>query len=86
MINRPSSRVRAFAVGFIAVLVPAAICAAQIDYQNPGYQWGRQNCGPRTSSNRTYSQCKTCCSAGRYNHRYPADDHASCLHFCLRAF
>lgn len=63
----------------------AAMAMAPVDYTNPGYQFGRTNCG-LAQGVRRFSSCVRCCSKGALMTHYPADEGFSCRGFCVRAY
>lgn len=77
------NRCGAFALGFILSLSGAAALANSWN-RTPGYEWGRNNCGPATGNRRSYASCVSCCMSGAQNENYPADEAGGCNHFCKR--
>ncbi|MBL8745109.1 MAG: hypothetical protein JNK58_02000 [Phycisphaerae bacterium] len=91
------NRTRFTSVLFVASLVVGAGVGATlsaalppVDYNNPGYQWGRTHCGPSrtTGGKSSIEQCKNCCRSGaRDDETFPVDHGAQggCEAFCDRA-
>lgn len=85
MRNR-ASKVVAFGSGIVlSLLLSLPVLASR--YNNPGYEWGRTQCGraPGTGGVRSAAKCRACCGAGAGAH-YPAGDELDCRHFCNRAY
>ncbi|MBL8745106.1 MAG: hypothetical protein JNK58_01985 [Phycisphaerae bacterium] len=79
-----STRSGSFGFGLAMSLAIALPVLAQL-YSTPGYEYGRANCGPRTSNNTTAAQCKVCCLLGESGSAFPVGEYSNCEAFCDRA-
>lgn len=86
--NRARRSVVPVIVGFLVGIGFGAGLHARppVDYGNPGYKWGRANCGPGSAQKKSEQQCKNCCNAGYQEQMFPIDDLnlEACRGFCER--
>lgn len=84
MDSRRTRTAGAFLTGFVLSLALTGGAISAMHYWSPGYEFGRQNCGPATGGRRTYASCVSCCMRGAQQEDYPADESGGCHHFCKR--
>lgn len=83
MFNPRRSSVRGFFAGAAIAMLLSVAAASR--HTEPGWEYGRSNCGPRTGGSKNSRDCIACCYGGARHGRYPAESYGDCQQFCLRA-
>jgi hypothetical protein len=81
--HRRGNRFGAFVLG-VVVSVGGSAALANRYRESPGYEWGREHCGPATGNRTSYASCVSCCMRGAQHEEYPAEEAGGCGHFCKR--
>lgn len=68
----------------LSVVAAASVVLAAPAY-SPGWNYGRANCGPKTSTMQNASQCKTCCRTGIAPFDWAVGEFDNCDRFCDQA-